>query len=187
MAFMAQVGGSDRIGSGTGKDEWGADRLDLSAYLHRIGYDRPLDATAETLRALHQAHVATIPFENLDVVFGNAVHVDMDSLQGKLVLRSRGGYCFEHNLLFAAVLDQAGFRVTRLAGRVHMGTDRPRPRTHMLLRVEADGKEWLADVGFGGEGLLEPLPLADGATARQGDWTYRLERRLPVPTSHWQA
>lgn len=159
------------------RSEWGSERLDVAAYRTRIAHEGPLTPTIETLRALHPAHVATIPFENLDVVLGRSIPIDVESLQDKLLRRRRGGYCFEHNLLFAALLDRAGFAVTRLAGRVRMGGDSVRPRTHMLLRVEIDGESWLADVGFGGEGLLEPLPLADGATANQGSWTYRLERR----------
>ena len=157
--------------------EWSTDRLDVAAYLRRIGYEGSLDATLQTLRGLHRAHLDAISFENLDVVIGRPVHIDIDSLQDKLIRRRRGGYCFEHNLLFGALLERVGFPVTRLAGRVHMGTDKLRPRTHMLLRVEAASTDWLADVGFGGEGLLEPLPLAAGATASQGSWSYRLDRR----------
>lgn len=132
--------------------------------------------TVGTLRELHRAHIAAIPFENLDIVTGRGIAIDLDSLQAKLVGRARGGYCFEHNLLFAALLERVGFPVTRLAGRVRMGASKPRPRTHMLLRVEAEGADWLADVGFGAEGLLEPLPLTGGAWGRQGSWTYQLRR-----------
>jgi N-hydroxyarylamine O-acetyltransferase len=91
--------------------------------------------------------------------------------------RRRGGYCFEHNLLFAALLERAGFEVTRLSGRARLGASFVRPRTHMALLVRTDaGDRWLADVGFGGGGLLEPIPLAHEATTRQGAWTYRVVR-----------
>lgn len=166
--------------------EWGTERLDLAAYLHRIGYAQPLYASAQTLRGLHRAHVATIAFENLDVVLGRGVAVDLESVQAKLVQRLRGGYCFEHNLLFAAVLERAGFAVTRLAGRVRRGSaGRPRPRTHMLLHVRTGERAWLADVGFGGDGLLEPMPLAAGTAMTQGDWTYRLDHGLPPGGDDW--
>lgn len=156
-------------------DEWAIDRLDLDAYLERIGYHATPTADAATLHALHRSHAATIAFENLDVVLGRTIELDIDRVQAKLVGRRRGGYCFEQNMLLAAALERLGFSVTRLAARVQPA--RPGPRTHMLLRVVADGDPWLADVGFGAS-LLEPLPLA-AMTARQGGWSYRLQ-----PTEH---
>ena len=154
----------------TSTGEWAADRLDLDDYLKRIAYAGALTADAGTLRALHRAHAAAIAFENLDVVLGRTIELDLDSLQDKLVRHRRGGYCFEHNLVFAAVLERLGFPVTRLAGRVQpSGTG---ARTHMLLRVVADDSPWLADVGFGAS-LLEPLPLETSSVSQDG-WSYRL-------------
>ena len=150
--------------------EWGADRLDLDDYLKRIAYTGALAADADTLRGLHRAHAAAIPFENLDIVLGRSIELDLDNVQHKLVRRRRGGYCFEHNLLFGAVLERLGYPVTRLAARVQ--PSRAGPRTHMLLRVVADGSPWLADVGFGAS-LLEPLPLQP-THVTQGGWRYRL-------------
>lgn len=139
--------------------------IDLDAYFARIGYTGPRDATMETLRALHALHPAEIPFENLDPLLGNPVSLAMDDIQEKLVARRRGGYCFEHNTLFGAVLEALGFSVTNLAARVvwMAPPERPvSPRTHMLLRVAVNGDAYVADVGFGG--LLQdgPLRLIDG-------------------------
>jgi N-hydroxyarylamine O-acetyltransferase len=145
----------------------------LSAYLRRIGYDGSLRADLATLNALHLAHATHIPFENLDVLLRRPIGLDLDSLHAKLVGSRRGGYCFEHNLLFAAALETVGFAVTRLAGRVRHGSTAVRPRTHTLLLVEVDGVPWLADVGFGAEGLLLPVPVTDVPT-RQFAWTYRV-------------
>ncbi len=153
-----------------------AGALDLEAYLTRIDYSGTRDATAETLRQLHRAHVAHIPFENLDILLGKSIRLDLESLQAKLVRDRRGGYCFEQNALFAAVLERLGFAITRLAARVRFGTSEVRPRTHMALKVEADGNSWLADVGFGGWGLLEPIALVDGEESKQGLWSFRLRR-----------
>ena len=153
-----------------------ADALDLEAYLARIDYSGERSATAEILRAMHRGHVTHIPFENLDIMLGKPIRLDLASLQAKLVHKRRGGYCFEQNALFAAALEQLGFVVTRLAARVRFGTDEVRPRTHMALKVEANGKSWLADVGFGGWGLLEPIALVDGEESKQGAWTFRLRR-----------
>ena len=156
--------------------QWDIGRLDVDAYLERVGYDGDLTPTVETLHRLHRAHVAAIPFENLDVVLGHGVSLEMEAMQDKLIRRDRGGYCYEHNLLFAALLERIGFTVGRLTARIRIGSDGPRESGHMLLRVEAGGRPWLADVGFGGQRLLGPVPLEDGATSQQGGWTYRLDR-----------
>src|SRR5262245_22459638 len=148
--------------------------LDLAAYLARIGLDAAPDPTAAGLAQLHLAHATHIPFENLDVLLGRPIRLDPASLQRKLVADRRGGYCFEQNLLFAAVLEAVGFRVTRLAARVRYRATKLLPRTHMLLSVEADGSPWLADVGFGGSGPLLPLRLDDRGEQRQFHWSYRV-------------
>lgn len=110
-----------RAGEVAAESEWGSERLDVQEYLSRVGYEGPLAPTADTLRALHRAHVVAIPFENLDILLGRGVPLDLDSLQDKLIHRCRGGYCYEHNLLFAALLDRLGYRVTRLEiGRAHV-------------------------------------------------------------------
>jgi len=148
--------------------------LDLAAYLRRIGYAGDVAPTRQALEALHFAHATHIPFENIDVLLGRPIALDLDSLQDKLVARRRGGYCFEHNLLFAAVLREFGFDLTQLAARVRHRTTAVLPRTHMLLLVAAEGGRWLADVGFGGEGLLLPVPFGPGVEVRHFAWTYRI-------------
>jgi N-hydroxyarylamine O-acetyltransferase len=148
--------------------------LDLPAYLARVGLGAAPAPTAAGLAALHLAHATHVPFENLDVLLGRPIRLDRESLQRKLVRDRRGGYCFEQNLLFAAVLEAIGFRVTRLAARVRYRAAKLLPRTHMLLAVEADGVSWLADVGFGGSGPLVPLRLDDRGEQRQFLWAYRI-------------
>lgn len=155
-------------------DEWDIDRLDLDAYLARVGHEGPVEPSGRTLAELHRAHVAEIAFENLDLVLGRAIGVDLQSVQAKLVAGGRGGYCYEHGVLFAAVLQRVGFRVDRLLARIGADEQRPRPRTHMTLHVSAGGEQWLADVGFGA-GLLEPLAWQPaGPPSRQGGWVYQL-------------
>src|SRR5437867_3136447 len=105
--------------------------VDLKSYLTRICFEGDLAPTVETLRRLHLAHATHIPFENLDVLLRRPILLDLDSLFAKLVHGGRGGYCFEQNALFAAVLEEVGFRVKRLAGRVRMGATAIRPRTQM--------------------------------------------------------
>jgi N-hydroxyarylamine O-acetyltransferase len=160
-------------------DEWTIDALDLDACLRRVGYDGDTAPTGETLAALHRAHLDAIAFENLDIVLGRGIAVDLPSVQAKLVDRGRGGYCYEHGLLFAAVLERLGFSVERLLARVGGDGDRPRARTHMTLRVRAGAQRWLADVGFG-SGLLEPLPFEAPGPQRQGPWTFELVATAPA-------
>jgi N-hydroxyarylamine O-acetyltransferase len=152
------------------------DDMRLDDYLRKIGVPAPLDATPETLRRVHLAHRETFAFDNLSIQRGGGVSLRLDDLERKFLDDGGGGYCFEHNTLFAAALRDLGFTVTTLLGRVRRGPPERWVRTHMVLRVQLDGDSWLADVGFGGFGLLEPMPLADGATADQGGHTYALRR-----------
>ena len=147
---------------------------DLTAYLRRLGLDARPPATSAGLADLHRAHAGTIPFENLDILLGRPIRLDVGSLVAKLVDARRGGYCFEQNTLFSAALEDLGFAVTPLAARVRLGDRRDSARTHMCLAVRADGRDWLSDVGFGGGGLWEPLPLEPGGEVRQGGWRFRL-------------
>jgi len=148
--------------------------LDLGAYLSRVRYDGPVEPTLEVLDAIHLAHATTIPFENLDILLGRPIRLDVASLQDKLVRDRRGGYCFEHNTLFAAALEAVGFGVTRLGARVRFGARSVTARTHMALVVEADGQVRLADVGFGGGGVLRSLTIDPGPELDQFGWRFRL-------------
>ena len=145
-------------------------------YLRRIGQPAPAGTSFEALRRLHLAHRETFLFENRTIQEGGAISLAMPDLERKFIDAGRGGYCFEHNTLFAAVLAEAGFASTTLLGRVRRGPPERWARTHMVLRLEVDGEVWLADVGFGCAGLVEPMPLGDGATVEQGGFTYRLRR-----------
>lgn len=161
--------------------------LDLDAYLARIGWtgDRRPAPTAETLRAVHRAHLMSIPFENLEPLLGSAPSLDLPDLEAKLVRGRRGGYCYEHNTLLTAALTALGFGVTGLTGRVRVGAapGAVRPRTHMLLLVEIPGEErrYVADVGFGSIGsLLEAVPLVAGTEFHDGTRRHRYVRE-PYP------
>lgn len=146
----------------------------LADYGRRIGLDLERPPTLATLRALHLAHVLAVPFENLDVQMGLPIRLDIGSLQAKLVDRRRGGYCFEHNTLFLHVLRELGFEAMACEARVRNGATSLLARTHMLLVVRADGRDWLCDVGFG-TGLFEPAPM-DGEPVSQFAWTFRVAR-----------
>ena len=137
-----------------------ADGFDLNRYLARIGYEAAAKPDLETLTALHSAHVDKIPFEGMDPLLGRPVNLDLASLQAKLIDSPRGGYCFEQNAVFKAALEEIGFNVTSLGGRVRWMSppDEPLgPRTHMLLKVDLPEGSYLADVGFGAFLLDKPL------------------------------
>ncbi len=147
-------------------------RLHIRAYLDRIDFRRPAPPTLETLRALHYAHLLAVPFENLDIP-ERPIILGEERFFDKIVRRRRGGFCYELNGLFAALLRALGFRVTLLSGRVDNGKGAGsvmREFDHLALRVDLDGP-WLADVGFG-ESFYEPLPLADHAQCAEAGMKY---------------
>jgi N-hydroxyarylamine O-acetyltransferase len=135
--------------------------IDLDAYFQRIGYLGDRTPTLKTLQGIHQQHAQTIAFENLNSFLKQPVHLDLASLQQKLIHAGRGGYCFEQNSLLRSVLIALGFSVTSLAARVlwNLPEGTITPRSHMLLRVNLDGEFYIADVGFGGFTLTAPLAL----------------------------
>lgn len=151
-------------------------RIDLDAYFARLRYAGPRTPALETLRALHLLHPQAIPFENLDAVLGRPVRLDAASLEQKLLRGGRGGWCFEHNLLFSHVLRALGFPVTWLGARVvyNMPEGTVTARTHMLLLVDVEGVPHVADVGFGGLTLTGPLRLEPGVEQATPHEPFRL-------------
>ncbi|WP_050027818.1 arylamine N-acetyltransferase [Verrucomicrobium sp. BvORR034] len=135
--------------------------LDLDAYFARIGYIGPREASLPTLNQIVLGHAQAIPFENLDVISGRGVSLDLASVQQKLVQSRRGGYCFEQNGLLLQVLLAMGFEAQPISARVRIGRTRDMtpPRTHLLVRVEIEGDSWLADVGVGGLSATTALRL----------------------------
>ena len=130
--------------------------LDVSEYLARISYAGSVNPSFDTLRALHRAHMFAVPFENLDISLGRKIVVDEPAILNKVINLRRGGFCYELNCAFAALLRGLGFQVTLLSARVARANGGEGPEfDHLTLRVELD-EPWLADVGFG-DSFLEPL------------------------------
>ena len=135
--------------------------LDVSSYLARIGYLDATEPTRETLCALHRLHMMSVPFENLDISLGREIVAEEDAILKKVVGLRRGGFCYELNGAFAALLRSLGFQVTLLSARVaRVNGGEGLEFDHLTLRVDLD-EPWLADVGFG-ESFLEPLRLKPG-------------------------
>ena len=147
--------------------------MDVEAYLRRINYGGPLAPTAETLRRLHVAHLLAVPFENLSIHYGQPVVLDDEALFDKIVARRRGGFCYELNGLFAALLRALGFDVTMLsAGVAKDGGGFGPDFDHMALMVRLRERR-LADVGFG-DSFREPLLLDERGEQAEGARAYRV-------------
>ena len=133
--------------------------MDLRAYLDRIGYSGPPQPTLPVLRELHRHHMLAIPFENLDIPLKREIRLELPRIFTKMVRRRRGGFCYEHNGLFAWALREIGFDLDMLSGRVARGDGGYGAEfDHMLLLVRVEGERWIADVGFG-DSFIEPLRL----------------------------
>ncbi|GAA1963326.1 arylamine N-acetyltransferase [Nocardioides panacihumi] len=161
---------------------WQIDRLDLDAYLARLGVPAK-EPGRSALAELHEAHVRTFTFDNIDVLLGQHPGVALDAVQEKFVGRGRGGYCFEHSTIFAASLERLGYQVRRHLGRVgDPDAGAQQGRTHMVVEVVLDGQRLLCDPGFG-MSLLRPVPMTDGAEDDYlPGWRYRLRR---TDAGHW--
>ena len=147
--------------------------MDVKAYLERINYKGPLEPSAETLRALHVAQLLSVPFENLSIHAREPIVLEDEALFEKIVVRGRGGFCYEDNGLFAALLRALGFEVSMLSAEVaHAGGGFSPPFDHMALLVTL-GERWLADVGFG-DSFVEPLLMDERGEQIQGRHAYRI-------------
>lgn len=149
--------------------------MNIKAYLKRIHYHGSTEPTLETLRGLHIAHLLAVPFENLDIHLGRAIVLDEERLFAKIVGERRGGFCYECNGLFAALLRELGFHVTMLSARVRMSDGSGgfgQEFDHLTLRVDLE-EPYLADVGFG-ESFREPLRMIPDAEQVQPLGRYRL-------------
>ncbi|RSN53690.1 acetyltransferase [Amycolatopsis sp. WAC 04182] len=185
--------------------------MDVAAYLDRLGLGRPAVADVAALRTLQDRHLAVVPFENLSMHLGEPIVLETGALFDKIVRGRRGGFCYELNGLFAALLRELGFDAELRSAKVFRpdGTLGP-PFDHVVVHVELD-EPWLADVGFGrfsrfplrlaateaqadpeGEFLFLDAPHGDIDVLRDGDPQYRIERRPRdldefVPTAFWQS
>jgi N-hydroxyarylamine O-acetyltransferase len=149
--------------------------VDIAAYLRRIDYDGPLDLSEGTLRQLHRAHMNRVPFENLDIHLGRPIVLDESRILSKIVEHRRGGFCYELNGAFGALLRALGFDVEMLSAGVarEEGGFSP-PFDHMALLVKLK-QRWLADVGFG-DSFREPLLVDYAGEQLQADGAYRIGR-----------
>ena len=166
--------------------------LNAAPYLERISYLGPREPNAGALRNLHRAHMLTVPFENLDIALERKIICDEESIIRKIVEQRRGGFCYELNGAFAALLRELGFRVTLLSARVARQDGSNGPEfDHLTLKVDLE-EPWLADVGFG-DSFLEPLQLQTDIEQPQGKRNFRLveetgslHMEMAEPNADWK-
>ncbi|MEE1930075.1 arylamine N-acetyltransferase [Streptomyces sp. TRM 70351] len=151
------------------------DAASVDAYLERIAAGRPAAPDAAALRDLQRRHLIAVPFENLSIHLGQDVVLAEEALLGKIVHDRRGGFCYELNGAFAALLTALGYRVGLLAARVFTEEGHPGvPYDHLALHVrDADGGAWLADAGFGRHSTY-PLSLDDAGDQHDPGGTFRV-------------
>jgi N-hydroxyarylamine O-acetyltransferase len=168
--------------------------LDVQRYLDRINYATPVDPSIKTLRGLHRAHMLSVPFENLDIHLGRPILLGENIFFNKIVEQRRGGFCYELNGLFAALLREIGFDVALLsAGVAGLDANFSPDFDHMALLVRLED-DWLADVGFG-DSFIEPIRLDDSIATQDETGTYRIrsegvnrimQRRSPDGDARWK-
>ena len=141
--------------------------LEVGKYLNRIGIS---DCTASLagLSHLQGRHMESVPFENLDIVVGRKIGLGYEHLFDKVVVKRRGGYCFELNILYAELLKSLAFSPQPVLGRVWLSNPKGTPpRNHLAHLVVIEGKTYVTDVGFGG--LITRVPLDINVSAPVND------------------
>ncbi|MBM9589760.1 arylamine N-acetyltransferase [Leptospira sp. 201903075] len=148
----------------------------LDAYFDRIGYKGTRIPSLDLLNHITLAHVQSIPFENLDILLGKNININLDSIFEKLIIQRRGGYCFEQNGLLLYILKKLGFEVAPISARVRLDKSRDftPPRTHVFLRIELSGNSWLTDVGVGGVSLTSAIQLIPNIEQKTNHETRRI-------------
>ncbi|MCJ8270265.1 MAG: arylamine N-acetyltransferase [Psychrosphaera sp.] len=170
----------------------------VEQYLQRIDYNGSTDATVDTLKALHLAHMMSVPFENLDIPLGQKIRLNGEALLNKVVNNRRGGFCYELNYTFSWLLSELGFNVSLLGAQVFGDDQYGLELDHMLLLVSVEAgvdiqnSQWIADVGFG-DCFVEALPLHGPEQSQMGNDYQLLEQGACVelqskkPAGAWQA
>ncbi|ANS41810.1 arylamine N-acetyltransferase family protein [Serratia inhibens] len=149
--------------------------MDRQRYLQHIGFAGIPQADLLTLQQLHRCHMLSVPFENLSIIYRQGIHLEEPALFNKIVERNRGGFCYELNRLFAALLKDIGFNVQFISGEIRARDGSfGAPFDHMALKVELD-QPYLVDVGFG-DSFLTPLKITTTEQQPQTSGTFHLEQ-----------
>lgn len=148
----------------------------LKEYCNRIGIEEwERKADSEFLKELQSKHVLNVPYENLDIIRQIPLSLECEDLYNKIVLRHRGGYCFELNALFSELLRGLGYEVKSYFARFLRGEKELPMRRHRVLKVECEDGVYICDVGIGQIAPRFPLKLELGLSQEQNGETYRFE------------
>ena len=145
-----------------------ATNFNLTDYLSRIGYNGAVSNDLTTLTQLVQKQLRSIPFENTEVQAGRIPSLTPEDIYTKIITNRRGGYCYEINGIFAMALTALQFE-WYFAGARPMFYPMRRPKTHMVVIVRVDGRDYLCDTGFGGYALRAPIEIVEGEAVQDGD------------------
>ncbi len=148
--------------------------MDVNAYLKRIHFWGTGIADFSALEKLIQAHIMAVPFENIDIQLMCPIVLDTSSLFRKVVLNNRGGYCYELNGLFGALLKAIGFQVYYISGSITKGKNIGPLYDHLALVVVIDSQRWLVDVGFG-DFSMKPLLIDNTHPQFDGQHYYQIQ------------
>ena len=162
--------------------------IEKEAYFRRIGLpaDTKVELTCEFLSKVQYQHVISVPYENLDILDRRHISLEADDLYEKIVLRHRGGYCFEVNALLKAFLTELGFKVTSYFARYLRGETSIPVRRHHVLAVTANDGVYVCDVGIGQTAPRYPLLLKEGLVKHQGAETYKFEKDAQLGWVLWE-
>lgn len=150
--------------------------LNLTQYLERINVHTTPENTEEGLSILQSNQLKNIAFENIDCLLHRVIYTDIEKLQNKILINHRGGYCFELNGLFSHVLDALHFKSRPILARVMYRGTGVNSRTHIAHLVNISGRDYIADVGFGGPGTYYPVPFEIDREDIQSHGTFRVTR-----------
>ena len=152
--------------------------MDVGKYLERIGLDKklPNELSYDYLKQLQLAHIYSVPYENIDVIHGISLNLDIEKLYEKIVLNGRGGWCFELNALFARLLSEIGYKTKNYLARFWRGENDVPINRHRVTAVFIDEKTYIADVGIGSVSPRIPLLLEDGLVQEYFGESYRFEK-----------
>jgi len=148
-------------------------KFSRESYLERIRYSGYLSTTVDSLAAIQESQLQTIPFENFDICLNRKIFTTPSALLNKLIGTRRGGYCFELNGLLLMALQSFGFEARALLARVHI-SGKPTGRGHQISLVNINGKPWIVDVGFGADTPSIPMPLTINVPVSNNGQTFRL-------------
>jgi arylamine N-acetyltransferase len=149
--------------------------LSVENYLERIGYGGPLALNEQTLFGIHEAHSFSVPYENLEIMERKPLSLAVESLYDKIVVRRRGGYCFELNGIFSWLLMRLGFAPREYFGRWIWGEPLKVPmKRHRISKVVVKGTSYICDIGVGVPTNVRPLVFEVGLVQEQCGLSFRI-------------